>query len=83
PDLRFVSTKAAFALGSLFPQDGYCQLLRQSVQTLADTQRGYLSGRYENPDLGPNRALNVNTNAVVLESLLYQAQGDRPLIHST
>ena len=40
PELRFVSTKAAFALGSLFPQDGYCQLLRQSEQTIADTQRG-------------------------------------------
>lgn len=82
PELRFLSTKAAFALGSLFPDDPYCQRLRQSVQTLADTQRGYLSGRYENPDLGPNRALNVNTNAVVLESLLYHVQGDRPLTQS-
>jgi hypothetical protein len=82
PELRFLSTKAAFALGSLFPDDAYCQALRQSVQNLADAQRGYFSGRYENPDLGPNRALNINTNAIVLESLLYQIQNNHPLTHS-
>ncbi|NER83523.1 MAG: DUF3131 domain-containing protein, partial [Leptolyngbya sp. SIO1D8] len=79
PELRFLSTKAAFAWGSLFPNNDYCQSLKQSVQNLADVQRGYLSGRYEDADLGPNRAINVNTNAIILESLLYQLQGDRPL----
>ncbi|PSR16692.1 hypothetical protein C8255_16530 [filamentous cyanobacterium CCP3] len=79
--LRFLSTKAAFAWAALFPENAYAQRLRQSVQTLADTRLGYFSGRYENSDLGPNRALNVNTNAIVLESLLYKAQGNRPLAH--
>ncbi|NEQ32327.1 MAG: DUF3131 domain-containing protein [Leptolyngbya sp. SIO4C5] len=81
PELRFLSTKAAFALSSLFPDDDYCQILRRSVQSLADVERGYLSGRYENSDLGPNRAINVNTNAIILESLLYQNRGGRPLTY--
>lgn len=81
PEFRFLSTKAAFAWSSLFPDDEYTQALRQSVQNLADPEQGYLSGRYEDPELGPNRAVNINTNAIVLESLLYQAQDGRPLIY--
>lgn len=79
PELRFLSTKAAFAWQSLFPDDPYCQTLRHAVQNLADIHRGYLSGRYEDSELGPNRAININTNAIILESLLYQAQGGYPL----
>lgn len=81
PELRFLSTKAPFAWQSLFPDDRYCQQLRESVQNLANTQRGYLSGRYENSDLGSNRGININTNAVILESLLFQAQDRHPLIY--
>lgn len=77
--LRFLSTKAAFAWAALFPAQPYPQQLRQAVQTLADQRRGYLSGRYEDANLGPNRALNVNTNGIVLESLLYLAQGQQPI----
>ncbi|MFE4107248.1 DUF3131 domain-containing protein [Almyronema epifaneia] len=80
PDLKFLSTKAAFAWSALKAGDPYGQTLRQAVQNLADENRGYLSGRYEDPQLGPNRAINVNTNAAVLESLLYHARGGRPLI---
>ncbi|MEA5464817.1 DUF3131 domain-containing protein [Leptothoe sp. PORK10 BA2] len=81
PELRFLSTKAAFAWNSLFPENEYCQTLRQAVQNLADEQKGYLSGRYENPDLGPNTAINVNTNAIILESLLFKAQNGQPIAH--
>ena len=81
PDLRFLSTKAAFAWSSLFPGNDYCQTLRQTVQNLADEQKGYLSGRYENPDLGSNKAINVNTNAIILESLLYKARNGQPIAH--
>ncbi|MEL6224492.1 MAG: DUF3131 domain-containing protein [Cyanobacteria bacterium J06627_8] len=80
PELRFLSTKAAFAWNALFPSDEYCQILRQSVQELTDSRRGYISGQYENTSLGHNQAININTNAVILESLLYQAQGGRSLI---
>ena len=82
PDLRFLSTKAAFAWSSLLPDNSYGQTLRQAVQNLADEQRGYLSGRYENPGLGPNKAINVNTNAIILESLLYKTQNSHPLTHT-
>jgi hypothetical protein len=79
PELRFLSTKAAFAWGALKPDDAYAQTLREAVQNLADPRRGYLSGRYEDTRLGSNRSIDVNTNAVILESLLYKARGDRPL----
>ncbi|EKU97892.1 Protein of unknown function (DUF3131) [Leptolyngbya sp. PCC 7375] len=82
PDLRFLSTKAAFAWSSLLPDNNYGQTLRQAVQNLADEQKGYLSGRYENPGLGPNKAINVNTNAIILESLLYKTQNGHPLAHT-
>ncbi|WP_141105934.1 DUF3131 domain-containing protein [Nodularia sp. NIES-3585] len=36
---------------------------------LAGTNKGYFSGRYENRQLRINTSLNVNTNAVILESL--------------
>ncbi|NEZ59081.1 DUF3131 domain-containing protein [Adonisia turfae] len=82
PDLRFLSTKAAFAWSSLWPDNDYCQTLRQAVQNLADEQKGYLAGRYEAPDMGPNKAININTNAIILESLLYKTQTGQPLAHT-
>ncbi|MCA1992853.1 MAG: DUF3131 domain-containing protein, partial [Coleofasciculus sp. S288] len=79
PQLRFLSTKAAFAWAALMPNDSYTSTLREAVQNLADRDRGYFSGRYENSQLGVNDLLNVNTNAVILESLLYQARDRQPL----
>ena len=80
PDLRTLSTKAAFAWSALFPQSSYAQKIRDEVQSLGDRQRGYFAGRYEDKSLGPNVSININTNAVILESLLYKANGQRPLI---
>jgi len=79
PQLRFLSTKAAFAWEALMPNESYATTLREAVQNLTDQNRGYLSGRYENSRLGSNAAIDVNTNAVILESLLYKARGGRPL----
>ena len=79
PELRFLSTKAAFAWGALMPDNAYAKTLRATVQNLADPKRGYFSGRYENTKLGNNRSIDINTNAIILESLLYHARGDRPL----
>ncbi|MEW6493350.1 MAG: DUF3131 domain-containing protein [Cyanobacteriota bacterium] len=79
PQLRFLSTKAAFAWDALMPNDSYANTLRETVQNLAKQNRGYFSGRYENSRLGVNSSINVNTNAVILESLLYKARSDRPL----
>jgi hypothetical protein len=79
PQLRFLSTKAAFAWSTLMQNHPYAQTLHDTVKDLADPNRGYFSGRYENPKLGTNRSIDVNTNAIILESLLYHAQGDQPL----
>ncbi|MEH2042848.1 DUF3131 domain-containing protein [Nostoc sp.] len=80
PQLRFVSTKAAFSWFALMPDEPYTKMLRDFAQNLADKNRGYLSGRYENSKLGVNASVDVNTNAIVLESLLYQARGRHPLV---
>ncbi|MBE9029802.1 DUF3131 domain-containing protein [filamentous cyanobacterium LEGE 11480] len=79
PHLRFLSTKAAFAWHALKPQHPYTQRLRQAVQPLGDAHRGYYSGRYENARYGNNVAVNVNTNAIILESLLYRLHQGKPL----
>lgn len=79
PQLRFLSTKAAFAWSSLKPNHPYTQALQQAVQTLGDPDRGYYSGRYENSNQGINQAINVNTNAIILESLLYRSRQGKPL----
>lgn len=80
PALRTLSTKAAFAWAALMPQNAYAKTLRNAVQDLADPDRGYFSGRYENSRLGKNASIDINTNAVILESLLYRARGNQPLV---
>jgi hypothetical protein len=79
PELRFISTKAAFGWGALMSQEPYAQTLRDTVQNLADPQQGYFSGKYENPQLGKNASIDINTNTVILESLLYRARNNQPL----
>jgi hypothetical protein len=61
------------------PDSDYGNRLRQSVQTLSDKHRGYFSVCYETPKTGINKALNVKTNAIILESLLYHANGGQPI----
>ncbi|WP_208821914.1 DUF3131 domain-containing protein [Tolypothrix sp. PCC 7910] len=80
PHLRFISTKAAFSWYALMPDDPYTKMLRDAVQNLASLKNGYFTGKYENQELGINNSLDVNTNAVILESLLYQARKKRSLI---
>jgi hypothetical protein len=80
PNLKFASTKAAFGWSFLIPKDTYAQKLRSTFQQLNDPTRGYFSGLYENPKLGKNKAIDLNTNAAILEGLLYRARGDRPIV---
>lgn len=82
PQLRFLSTKAAFGWAALMPDEPYAKKLRDSVQNLFASNRGYFSGKYENRKLGVNSAIDINTNAIILESLLYQARGKLPLINN-
>jgi hypothetical protein len=62
------SAKAAFGWAALLPGD-YSRLLEDSARTLGSAD-GYVAGRY--PDGQKNTALNINTNAVILEAMLYR-----------
>ncbi|AFY72471.1 Protein of unknown function (DUF3131) [Synechococcus sp. PCC 7502] len=74
PQLKFTSTKAAFGWSALM-KDDYALTLRNSSKSLTEPDRGYFSGKYENPNLGINKVIDDNTNGIILESLLYKARG--------
>jgi hypothetical protein len=78
--LKFASTKAAFGWNFLMPEDAYTQKLRSTFQNIHDPNRGYFSGLYENPKLGKNKAVDLNTNAAILEGLLYRSRGNKPIV---
>ncbi len=70
-DLGF-STKAAVGWGVLF-EGSYPDRLLSAARELVDA-RGLYAGRYDQ-DGAVNRALSLNTNALVLEALAYRAHG--------
>lgn len=72
PRLGSLSTKAAFAWWAVFP-DEYSERLKNAVGDRLATPRGYYAGIYGDGRI--NRSLNVNTNAAILESLLYVRRG--------
>jgi hypothetical protein len=73
PDAFGFSAKAAVGWGVLF-EGAYPELLLEGAAALVVPGRGLLAGRY---DAGgaPNRALSLDTNAVVLEALAYHVRG--------
>ena len=71
--LRTLSTKAAFGWNALM-RTPYAAKLVEAVAPLNDPARGWFAGRYDATGQ-PNRSVNANTNAVVLESLAYVARG--------
>ncbi|MBW4614423.1 MAG: DUF3131 domain-containing protein [Desmonostoc vinosum HA7617-LM4] len=81
PQLRSVSTKAAFGWRYLFPDNAYAQKLFDAVKDLKSPDDGYYAGIYEQTKQ-PNKALTGNTNGLILEILYYKARGNRPLIAS-
>ena len=78
--LQQISVKAAFGWEALFPRQPYPQTLRKAVQSLSDPNRGYFTGQFRNQKLGVNTVINVNTNAVILESILFKARNGKPFI---
>jgi hypothetical protein len=70
-----LSTKAAFGWAALH-RDEYSGRLRNAVSVLRDSQAGFYAGRWA--DGGVHRSLNINTNAVVLEALLFASRGNAP-----
>ncbi len=80
PQYKFASTKAAFGWSFLMPEDVYAQKLRATFQNISHPKKGYFTGLYENPKLGKNDAVDINTNAAILEGLLYRSRGNRPIV---
>ena len=82
PQLRSISTKAAFGWRYLFPDNAYAQKVFDAVKDLkSPDDSGYYAGIYE-ATKEPNKALTGNTNGLILEILYYKARGNRPLIAS-
>lgn len=78
--LKQLSTKAAFGWEVLLPNEPYTRLLRNAAQSLMNKNRGFFTGRFENQTPSVNTVFNVNTNAAVLESILFKARNQKPLI---
>lgn len=82
PELRTLSTKAAFGWYYLFPEESYTQKLFEAVQDLQSKEGGYYAGIYEeNGDI--NEILTGNTNGLILEILYFKARGNQPLLATT
>lgn len=71
--LRTLSIKAAFGWHALYRSE-YTNKLIQEISSLYHPSNGWYSGIYEESNI-PNKSINANTNAVILESLAYIAHG--------
>ena len=70
---RWISVKAAYGWHALFPSD-YTWSAIKAVQRAGSTGRGWNAGVYEYSKR-PTPMFNLNTAAVVLESVLYAKRG--------
>lgn len=78
PDLKTISTKSSFAWNAIF-NDSYSNMLKEKVLNINNSKYGYYSGIYEKGNK-VNKSININTNAVILESLLYEKLGRKPFL---
>jgi uncharacterized protein DUF3131/ankyrin repeat protein len=74
---RWVSAKGAFGWAALRPSD-YTRMAVKSVGA-ARTARGWASGIHEGRARSTG-AVNINTQAVILEAALFRQRGGRPLL---
>ena len=82
PELRTVSTKAAFGWYYLFPDKTYTLKLINAVKDLQEPNgNGFYAGVYENTG-DTNAILTGNTNGLILEILYYKALGNQPLLRA-
>jgi hypothetical protein len=72
-ELALVSTRVAFQMWALWKSD-YTDRLMILVQELYDPERGWYEGRYE-LNSSYEKSISLQTNAGVLEALLYKAKG--------
>ena len=73
PKLSLVSTRAVFGLWVLWDTP-YTNELMKITEALFDKDRGWYEGRYEVSG-AYERIISSNTNAMVLEALLYKTKG--------
>lgn len=76
---RIVSTGTAFAMYALFPNEPYTHELFQTVTDLYNPQLGFYEGFYEKSG-GRENNQTASTNSVILQSILYRATDQQPLI---
>ncbi len=69
---QVLSTKAAFAAAALYNLD-FLNEAKKLVTNLFHSRFGYYSGIYEEGET--NKALTVNSNAIILESLAFKKRG--------
>jgi hypothetical protein len=79
PDVRTVSTATAFAFHALFPENEYARQLKQATTDLYNPQLGYYEGFSEKTGK-PETARSGSTNSLILQSLLYMATNQQPLL---
>lgn len=70
---KTLSTKASFGWYSIYQTD-YTKTLIKRINNNYNEKRGWFSGIYE-VDGKINKAITCNTNAIILESLLYKSNG--------
>lgn len=75
--LSSFSVKAAFAWGALY-DDSFADGLVERAAGLVHDRFGFLAGEFDHGE--PNRALSLNTNAVVLEAILFALRGSQPFL---
>ncbi|SHO81580.1 hypothetical protein MNB_SV-15-127 [hydrothermal vent metagenome] len=73
-DFKSVSTKAAIGMKYLFDTP-YANKIFNYVKNNYDAKKGYYAGIYETM-AGQNKALTLNTNSIILESLLFSKIGN-------
>ena len=71
--LRTISTRAAFMLATLFPDDLYSDVLLAAIESAYDPEKGWFSGVFENG--GFNDVTTANTNGIILQTMLYRKYG--------
>jgi len=76
---KTVSTKAAIGI-SYIMNDDYSKKLFNYIKTNYDPDKGFYAGIYEKR-AGRNKALSLNTNAVVLEAMLSSKMGPLQELH--
>lgn len=72
--LKTISTKAAFTLAFLYPEDEYSGVLLNAIESAYDPDKGWYSGIFENGG-GYNSVVTANTNGVILQGLLFKRFG--------